>query len=247
MVDRLFGNGRLDLFVSFSATHLITIAIAVLGVVLMYLFRKQLQEERANKIVRYSLIVGLLIGKIIWPSWRAAHGLLSPTEDLPLHLCNISGYLSLYVLFTRKKGIYDFLFYAGLLGASVAILTPDVRYNFPHITYWGYMIDHYSIVMTCWFLLVVEGWRPSNKSVQRTFLLLNALLVVTVFVNKWTGGNYMYVSHKPANPTLLDVMGPYPWYLLSLEGVVLVVCSLIYLPFWLQDRKATRTKQEKIA
>jgi hypothetical integral membrane protein (TIGR02206 family) len=66
---------------------------------------------------------------------------------------------------------------------------------------------------------------------------LNILLVVVYAVNRMTGGNYMFVSRKPETASLLDVLGPYPWYLLSLEAVAVVLFLLMYLPFaWRSKR-----------
>ncbi|GED28899.1 hypothetical protein BCE02nite_00400 [Brevibacillus centrosporus] len=50
----------------------------------------------------------------------------------------------------------------------------------------------------------------------------------------------MFVTHKPFQPTLMDYLGPYPWYILSLEGVALGLFCLLYLPFWIQKRRAAR-------
>ena len=49
--------------------------------------------------------------------------------------------------------------------------------------------------------------------------MLNVLAAVVFTVNLVTGGNYMFLRIKPTTGSLLDYLGPYPWYILSLEGV----------------------------
>ena len=44
------------------------------------------------------------------------------------------------------------------------------------------------------------------------------------------GTDYFFLRAKPADPSLLDFLGPWPWYILSTEGVALILFLLIYLP-----------------
>ena len=39
----------------------------------------------------------------------------------------------------------------------------------------------------------------------------------------------------PAFPSLLDMLGPWPWYILVLEAIGAVAFVLVYLPYALRD------------
>lgn len=85
-------------------------------------------------------------------------------------------------------------------------------------------------------MTAVEGFRPTWTSVGRTMLWLNILIVVVIPVNAITVANYMFLARKPATVSLLDFLGPWPWYILSLEVVALVLCIFLYFPFILFER-----------
>lgn len=48
-------------------------------------------------------------------------------------------------------------------------------------------------------------------------------------------GNYMFLQRKPVNGSLLDYLGPYPWYIVTLE----LVSFLIFFILWILFRNKT--------
>lgn len=85
------------------------------------------------------------------------------------------------------------------------------------------------MIWVVFYFTWVKEYRPTIWSVVKVFVFLNILLPIVIVINKLVGGNYMFLSHKPSTPSLLDYLGPYPWYLLSLEGLLLLLSLFIWL------------------
>lgn len=155
---------------------------------------------------------------------------------MPLQLCSISLLLATVMLLTRSYSLFEFLYLPGMAGALQAILTPDLgHYSYPHFRTFEFFIAHGAVVAAAFFMIVVEGYRPTWKSLIRAFLALNLLALLIAGINKLIGANYMFLIAKPENASLLDILGPWPWYILSLEAVALVMFLLLYTPFAVRD------------
>jgi uncharacterized membrane protein YwaF len=60
------------------------------------------------------------------------------------------------------------------------------------------------------------------------------------FVNFALGTNFMYLRHKPLGATPLDLMGPWPAYIVTGALAALVLFQLLSLPFR-REWRAART------
>jgi hypothetical integral membrane protein (TIGR02206 family) len=67
--------------------------------------------------------------------------------------------------------------------------------------------------------------------VPRVFAVTAAYTAFVGLVDWLTGADYMFLRAPPARWTLLRVLGPWPWYVVSAAGVALVLLLLLYLPF----------------
>lgn len=83
----------------------------------------------------------------------------------------------------------------------------------------------------------IEGFRPFKKSILKTIIFSNIYMAVIAVVNILTGGNYLFLCHKPNNPSIMDYLGPWPWYVFGLEAVGIVIMCILYLPFFIKDMK----------
>jgi hypothetical integral membrane protein (TIGR02206 family) len=230
-MGRFWDAGDPQPFVAYSVHHLAMLLLFGLAVAALYVSRTWLRQEQRGRTVRYGLIALLAVSEIALNVWYIAEGVYSAAYTLPLELCSISLYMCIAMLLLNSRAIFQIVYFTGIGGALQALLTPALFYDFPHFRFIEFFIAHMAIILSVLYMVWVERMRPTLKSIAVTFVFLNALLVVVWFVNAITGGNYMFLMGKPETPSLLDFLGPYPYYLLSLEAVALVLFLILYLPF----------------
>ncbi|WP_100331069.1 YwaF family protein [Bacillus xiapuensis] len=217
-------------FQMYSTSHIIVLLCMLLLVGSIYKFRQQLRAPRF-RIMEIALAVFLLVLEAVYQLWMIVSSSWDASHALPLELCSIGLFLTAALLITRKKIIYEVSLFTGLLGASQALFTPFLNYDFPHFRFFHFFITHLLIFSVPFYFTWVKGFRPTIYSVVKTMAFLNILLPVIFIVNLLVDGNYLYIARKPENASLLDVLGPYPWYILTLEFVALSLSLLIWLLF----------------
>jgi hypothetical integral membrane protein (TIGR02206 family) len=216
-------------FQLFGAAHLTALAVIVGLALLLPLLRGR---PSAQIGFRYGLAVLLIVNEASWHVWHWVNGQWTVQTMLPLHLCSVLVFGSAIMLVTQHYGIFEFAYFMGIGGALQALLTPDLTiHGFPHYRFWQTYISHGGIVLAAIFMVTVVGYRPTWRSLWRVFVGMNIYMVIVGIVNWLLGSNYMFIAHKPATASLLDVLGPWPWYIFSLEALGMAICLLLMLPF----------------
>lgn len=219
----------------FGPAHLTVLFLTfALPSFLAWVIRRPGGERRARPIA-WSFAAVLVLnqaGLLIW----AAAGDANLKDNLPLHLCDWATFTCAAALVWRHRLSYELTYFWGLAGTLQAVLTPDLEVTFPHLGFLAFQIAHAGLIAAVLFLTLGLRMRPELASVGRAFLWLQVYLGVTALLNLLLDTNYGYLRHKPARPSLLDYLGPWPVYLLSLELVALALFFLCYLPFAVADR-----------
>ena len=64
---------------------------------------------------------------------------------------------------------------------------------------------------------------PRPGAVRRVYAASLAWTALAAAGDLVTGGNYMYLSHKPVHGSLLNLMGPWPWYIVATCALALAM------------------------
>ena len=220
----------------FSTQHLIAIFMIILvGFFIIATQRKCSPEKRVG--VRWGMAIILVVNEMTWHLWNLSIGDWTIQTMLPFHLCSALVWLCAYMLITKNRQIYEFAYLIGIAGALQAILTPDLGpYEFPHYRYFQVFISHGLIIISALYMTLVEGFRPTWQSVKRVAIYGNLYFLLVFGLNFLIGSNYLFISHKPETASLLDVLPPWPYYILIIELLAAFFILLFYAPFAIKDK-----------
>jgi len=221
-------------FVMFGEQHLVTMTVLLVITVFVPLVVTKLASNRVVAFVAIGLSLLLLFLKIAEPIIRASTW-EELREMLPLHLCDIGAILSCIMLINRSYRLYEITYFWALGGTVQALLTPDLTYGFPHSSFLFYFVTHGLIIVNVIYATVLFKYRPTLMSIWRAFVVTAGYAILIAPINLLLNTNYLYLCHKPASASILDFLGPWPWYLLSLIPVSFIIFFIYYLPFLTTD------------
>lgn len=222
-------------FVLFSYQHLIALAIILSIIILTYVFRHRLRLLKNSTRIYISSF--LILQQLSLTAWYITYGGLPLKASLPLELCDISTIISAIMFTCKSYNLYEIVYFWGMAGSLEALITPDLGiYTFPHFIFFQFFLSHGSIIILCLFMTFVYGYRPNFKSLIKSLLVLNIYAGFIGIYDKLMDTNIMYLCKKTQDTSIMSFLGPWPWYLISLELIAIVSCVLCLIPFIIKIR-----------
>jgi hypothetical integral membrane protein (TIGR02206 family) len=144
-------------------------------------------------------------------------------SNLPLQLTDAVVLVSVLALWSPRPLLVELVYFWALSASLQAVLTPDLGQAFPSIFYFTYFTTHSGAVVAACFLVFGRRLLPRPWAVWRVYALTAAFAALAGLGNLLTGGNYMFLREKPERASLLDLMGAWPWYVLSAAALGLAI------------------------
>jgi len=179
--------------------------------------------------VRLALGFGLAGNELIWWAFRYSHEGVH-LANLPLQLCDLTVWSAVWACIKPVPIMIEFAYFAGLAGAGMALLTPDLWSPWPSYPAIYFFVAHGGVVIAVAVLVFGRAAPLSRGAPWRSFALLLAYTAAVGGLNAVLGTNYMYLCRKPKNASLLDVFGPWPMYLAGGAATALGLFWLLWLP-----------------
>jgi len=180
--------------------------------------------------IRWTLALLLLLCTVLYYGNFAVHGVAMFPRHLPLELCDASLWLAIAALLTLNPLVFDLAYYFAAAGATMALLTPNLTEPSLFLSV-QFFADHGLLVVAVLYLAWSGQARPRPWSVARAMVGLNVFAAIAGTFDSVFKTDYMFLRAKPPTVSALDLLGPWPWYIVACEGVALAAFLLLYLPF----------------
>jgi len=220
-------------FQEYGIWHILPLAVIVLGVILIYLFRNKLRNYKHEKYIRYGMATFAIIMELSLHAWKIGTGTWHFPDSLPIGLCAFSLFMSIYVLFTKSWKVFEIAYFWSL-GGLVSVLFPDILFGPDRFRYYQFLLSHMIFFWGFMYMMFVHGYIPTNKSFKKSFLLLLGMVTIVIIpLNFAWNANFMYLRTPGDTPFLLFDGHGYLFYAVACITLSALVIAAWYSPIWI--------------
>ena len=216
----------------FSTTHA-TVVIVFIAMTTALVALRRLRRNTPAAVVLDRGVIALAVA--VWLFTTVVPllpHLYDPTWSLPLHVCDFAILAVPVALATNWRPARALAYFWGIGLSSQGFFTPDLRDGPARLGFWLFWTAHYVVVGGPVYDVAGRGYRPA----WRDWLFAVAASVVYAIVilpfDVWFNLNYGYIGpSKPGQPSLVDVLGPWPRRVVVMWVLAVVVMTLLVLPW----------------
>lgn len=207
-------------FEPFGLLHLVTVALVLSVIALVVGWGRAIGVERARRGGR---VIGaaLLVYYVLEGFLRVGYMGVPPMLLLPCELCNALFFIGAFAFFTGRPIAFEVLFFWTFAGTVHALITPTPLEGWPSLEYVRYFASHGILILAAGYAVIALDRPMTWGSLLRAAIALQLFEGLVGVVDWALDQNFMYLRRPPPSPTLIDALGPWPLYLLSLEAVAI--------------------------
>lgn len=227
----------METFKLFSNEHFVLIFSNIIFFIFLLFIANFFDKRYFAKIT--AIVIFIL--KLAELSYRHLYNNEEIFELLPLHLCNITLIFVIIMMLSGSKSLFQLCFYWSV-GAIFAVATPDVKYSFPNFMTVSFFITHFYILFAVAYFYLYFSFRPAIWGYFTAFFTINIICLGVYFLNVHLETNYLYVNRVPSFSSPLNYFGEWPYYIIVVELIYIILTYLLYFPFRSRAVKFGKTK-----
>jgi hypothetical integral membrane protein (TIGR02206 family) len=216
-------------FTAYSPSHLVVLAIFAAGTLGLLLAGPRLRASEARRPMAVALAwanLGFGVASTVTELFP-----FSVKHSLPLQICDLAWIFVAWALLSTRPLPLALTYYWGLTLSVQALVQPTLTQPFPDLEFFVFWGKHVLIVWGAVYLCLSLRRGPDWSSYRTAVLATLGWLVAMLCLNALLGSNYGYVNGKPSEATVLDLLGPWPVYVVAEMAIVAGGWALMTLPW----------------
>jgi len=223
-------------FVFFGTAHVAAIALAfVVPVVLAAAVRLSGSMALANAL-RWAIALELVATYALWYWLLYERGWFGIASALPMHLCDWAAIAAIVTLIVPNQSGYELAYFWALTGTLQAMLTPQLSLGWPDLRFVVFFGFHCGVIAAVLYMTLGLKMRPFPASIPRVAAWTLFYGAAAATVDWLFDVNFGFLRAKSTNPSVLDLLSPWPWYIAELVPIGFVLILILYAPFFIADR-----------
>ncbi len=232
-----FANIGSTSFNMFGPFHIMLISITVICAILIYFFKDRLKKFKYKEELKYVFATILLLNMVVYYLGLICTNTFNIKEDLPFHLCFITNFFMIYIMYTSNKKLYRIIYFFTFIGPLPAIIWSDLKATYDTCEFWQFILSHHFMILTSIYLLFVLEYKVKAKDMIPSFIIGVIYIGIMTISNNIFGTNYVMLTSLPDNIQkmypLITKIAP----IIPLFTVGVVAFLLSYIPAYIANRE----------
>jgi len=223
-------------FVFFGTAHVAAIALAFAVPVLLAVAVRTSGNAALTNAIRWAFAVELIANYALWYWLLFARGWFGIGSALPMHLCDWAAIAAIVTLLWPNQRSYELAYFWALTGTLQATLTPQLALGWPDLRFVVFFGFHCGVIAAVLYMTFGMRMRPWPASILRVIAWTLFYGVAAGTVDWLFNVNFGFLRAKSSDPSVLDLLSPWPWYIAELVPIGIVFILILYAPFFVADR-----------
>ena len=223
-------------FVIFGPAHLAAIALAFVVPLVMAAAVRASGSTALMNIFRWAFAALLIATYLLWYWLLWQRGWMAVGNMLPMHLCDWAAIVCIVSLLRPNQRTYELAYFWALTGTLQATLTPELALGWPDPRFVVFFAFHCGVIAAVLYMTLGMRMRPYPKSIPRAIGWTLFYGAAAGFVDWLFGVNFGFLAAKSKDPSVLDLLSPWPWYIAELVPIGIAFILILYAPFFIADQ-----------
>ena len=222
-------------FVMFGQAHLVAIALAFIVPLVLAAVVRSANNATLTNVVRRLFAAELIGTYILWYWLLIARGWVAVGNILPMHLCDWAAIAAIVTLLWPNQKTYELAYFWALSATLQATLTPELALGWPDLRFVVFFGFHCGVIAAVLYMTLGMRMRPYLKSLPRVIGWTLFYGVCAGLIDWIFDVNFGFLHGKSKDPSVLDLLAPWPWYVAELVPIGIAFIVVLYLPFLIAD------------